>query len=52
MGYFTGLTKKAGAAPSSWILKNETSKDLMYSFRYSEIDFQLVSPYKHRNNQA
>ena len=44
--------KKAGAAPKTYVLDNEKSKDLLDSFEAENIAYQLVPPYKHRNNQA
>ena len=46
------IFEKIGAAHSTWILNNETSQNLMDSFREAETYFQLVSPYKHKNNLA
>ena len=42
--------KKAGTAPTTYILDNETSKELMEGFDKERISYQLVTPYKHRNN--
>ena len=42
----------AGVAPTSWVLDNETSKELLQSFNDKSIMYQLVPPYSHRNNQA
>ena len=39
-------------APTTWVLDNETSKELKMGFQEAEVTFQLVTPYKHRNNQA
>ena len=43
---------KAGTTPSTWILDNEKSNDLIESFNIAQVEYQLVPPYKHRNNQA
>ena len=42
--------KKAGTAPTIYILDNKTSKELMEGFDKERISYQLVTPYKHRNN--
>ena len=39
-------------APSTYVLDNEVSKDLIEGFEEERIMYQLVTPYKHRNNQA
>ena len=44
--------KKSGVAPSTYVLDNEISKDLIDGFEQEKITYQLVTPYKHRNNQA
>ena len=44
--------KKAGVAPETYVLDNEYSKDLIQDFESELIQFQLVTPYKHRNNQT
>ena len=44
--------KKVRAAPKICILDNENSKDLIDSFVNKKIQYQLVVPYKYRNNQA
>ena len=44
--------KKEGAAPQTFILDNEISKDLLDSFDSERIKYQLVTTYKHRKNQA
>ena len=46
------IFSKAGAAPNTWVLDNEKSRDLLDSFTQAKVDYQLVPPYKHRNNQA
>ena len=46
------MFSKAGEAPSTWVLDNETSKELKESFKNANVTYQLVTPYKHRNNQA
>jgi len=43
---------KAGAAPKNYILDNEVLKDFLQSFNNKYIQYQLVIPYKYRNNQA
>ena len=42
--------KKVGVAPSTYVLDNEVSKDLIEGFEEERIMYQLVMPYKHRNN--
>ena len=44
--------KKVGVAPSIYILDNEVSKDLIKGFEEERIMYQLVMPYKHRNNSS
>ena len=44
--------KKIGIAPQTYVLDNEKSRDLMNSFDKKKVSYQLVLPYKHRNNQA
>ena len=44
--------KKTGTALTTYVLDNETSKELMDGFDKERISYQLVTPYKHRNNQA
>ena len=44
--------KKAGVAPETYVLDNELSKDLIQAFESELMQCQLVTPYKHRNNQA
>ena len=46
------MFRKAGEVPSTWVLKNETSKELKESFKNANVNYQLVTLYKHRNNQA
>ena len=43
---------KAGTTLSTWILDNEKSNDLIESFNIAQVEYQLVPPYKHKNNQA
>jgi len=44
--------KLAGAPPDTYALDNEKSKELLNSFNEEKVSFQLVPPYKHRNNKA
>ena len=44
--------KKAGIAPNTYVLDNETSPELMGAFNAEEIKYQLMPPHKHRNNLA
>ena len=44
--------KKAGVSPSTYVLNNETSKDLIQAFELENLKHQIVTPYKHRNNIA
>ena len=44
--------KKVRIAPITYVLDNETSKELMDGFDKERISYQLVIPYKHRNNQV
>ena len=46
------ILKKAGVTPEMHVLDNETSTELMQAFDEEAITYQLVTPYKHRNNQA
>ena len=46
------IFKKAGVAPEMYVLDNETSSELMQAFDDESITYQLVTPYKHRNNHA
>ena len=46
------MFKLAGASPETYVMDNETSKDLLSAFQDERIDYQLVTPYKHRNNKA
>jgi hypothetical protein len=39
--------KRAGAAPNTYVLDNEKSKDLIDSFNDEKIEYQLVAPYRH-----
>ena len=43
---------KAGAAPSIYVLDNETSRDLTAAFDENHVHYQFVAPCKHRNNIA
>ena len=42
----------AGLAPKTWILDNETSRDLKTAMSKKKVDFQLVPPHNHRANAA
>ena len=44
--------KTAGPAPETYVIDNETSKDIMSAFEQEGIDYQLVTLYKHRNNKV
>ena len=44
--------KKVGAAPQTYVLDNEISKELLDSFDSERTQYQLVTPYKHRYNQV
>ena len=44
--------KKAGSPPEMFFLDNETSSDLVKAFDNEHVTYQLVTPYKHRKNQA
>ena len=44
--------KKSGIAPSTYVLDNKILKDLIDGFEQEKITYQLVTFYKHRNNQA
>lgn len=46
------IFKKAGVAPETFVLDNETSKELIEAFDNENISHQLSTPYKHRNNYA
>ena len=46
------MFRKAGEAPSTWVLDNETSKELKEIFKNANVKYQLFTPYKHKNNQA
>ena len=46
------IFKKAGNPPEICILDNETLEDLKNAFNQENIIYQLVTPYKHCNNQA
>ena len=41
--------KKAGAIPSTYVLGNEISKDLIQAFKLENLEYQIVLPYKHHN---
>ena len=43
---------KTGTTPSTWILDNEKSNDLIESFNIAQVKYQLVPPCNHRYNQA
>ena len=42
----------AGIPPNTWILDNETSRDLKAAMSKKRVDFQLVPPDNHRANAA
>ena len=42
----------AGIPPNTWILDNETSRDLKAAMSKKRVDFQLVPPHNHRANAA
>ena len=44
--------KKIGLAPKTYVLDNEISGDLLEAFKNQDVDYQIVTPFKHRNNQA
>ena len=44
--------KRAAVAPNIYILDNEFSNELRQAMMKEDIDFQLVPPHSHRNNQA
>jgi len=44
--------EQAGIAPKTYVLDNETSGELLDAFKEQGVDYQLVPPYKHRNNLA
>ena len=44
--------KSAGSSPTTYVLDNETSQDLLQAFEEEKISHQLVPPHKHRNNKA
>ena len=46
------IFKKASVPPQMFVLDNETSADLENAFKEERITYQLITPYKHRNNQA
>ena len=46
------IFKKAGALPETYILDNKISRDLINGFNQESINYQLVTLYNHRNNQA
>ena len=46
------MFKKAAAAPTIYVMDNEISKDLMEALEEQNVRYQLVTPYKHRNNIA
>ena len=41
-----------GAAPETFVLDNETSRELTSAVENEKITYQSVVPCKHRNNQA
>ena len=44
--------KRVGVALSTYVLDNKISKNLTETFDQEKITYQLVTPYKHRNNQV
>ena len=42
----------SGNAPDSYVLDNETSKDLIEAFVKNNVKYQLAPPYCHRTNKA
>ena len=44
------LFQRAEEVPTIYILDNEISQDLIDIFEQQNIDYQLVTPYKHQNN--
>ena len=44
--------KKTSVAPETHVLDNELSTDLIQAFESELTQHRLVTPYKHRNNQA
>lgn len=44
--------KKAGVAPTTWVLDNEKSVILEDVFAEAEVTFELVAPYTHQANLA
>ena len=44
------LFSQAGQATTTWVLDNETSKELREDFDNAKVNYQLVHPYKHMNN--
>lgn len=45
-------SQKAGVTPSTYVLDNETSKDLIQAFEQENLDHQLVTPCKYHKNIA
>lgn len=46
------MYSKAGVAPEMMVLDNEFSADLKTAFDEHNLSYQLVTPYKHKNNLA
>ena len=46
------LFERAGEAPTTYVLDNKISQDLIDTFKQQNVDYQLVTPYKHWNNIA
>ena len=44
--------EQASVAPETYVLDNETSCKLLDAFEEQDVDYQLVPPHNHRNNQA
>ena len=42
----------AGAAPNTYILDNEVSREFIEALEENELDYQLVPPHTHRRNLA
>ena len=46
------IFKKAGCAPSTWVLDNEVSQTLTNAFAANDTTYQMVPPKSHRRNLA
>ena len=51
-GKLHDIYAKAGAAPSTYVMDNEISKELIDSLEENNTTYQLVPPYTHRLNLA